>query len=179
MSTVFLLLYGYGGTHPEHWQTYLANHLKDTEQTVLFSDLPNPDQPTLDEWLETLENELSDIDKNDLVVAGHSLGCTLWLHYIAKYPNVRPKKSFLVSPPLNDCGIEELANFFPLPDLDLSGQDYLLIGSDDDNFIMQEEFETLAKNLNIPLKILPNAGHINAPVHGDWEWINQECLKLI
>lgn len=177
--TTFLLLHGYGGTHPEHWQGYLANRLKDEGQTVLFPDLSSSDQTKLTEWMDYLEKELKDIDSSNLIVATHSLGCTLWLQYIAKHPDVRPKKVFLVSPPLNDCGIEELANFFPLPDLNLSGQDYLLIGSDNDNFILQEEFETLSDKLKIPLKIITNAGHINAPMHGNWEWMNEECLRYI
>jgi len=173
----FLLLYGYGGTHPEHWQGYLANLLKEKGGKVLFPEFPSPDLPKKDEWLTSLENELNGVSPDSLVVAAHSLGCTLWLHYVAKYPDIQPKKAFLVAPPLNDCGIQELENFFPLPDLDLSDQDYLIIGSDNDNFILQEEFETLADQLNAPLKILPGASHINAPMHGDWEWMNQECLK--
>lgn len=179
MLTGFLLLHGYGGTHPEHWQGYLANLLKEKGQKVLFPELPNSDHPQLDEWMEYLENELKDVNPDTLVVAAHSLGCSLWLHYIARHPDVRTRKVFLVSPPLNDCGVVEIASFFPLPVLDLSEQDYLLIGSDNDNFILQEEFETLAEQLNVPLKILPDAGHINAPMHGDWEWMNEECLQHI
>lgn len=176
MST-FLLLHGYGGTHPEHWQGYLANHLKDKRQTVLFPNLPDSNQPKLNEWINCLEQELENIDSSDLVVAAHSLGCTLWLQYLAKHPNIQPKKVFLVSPPLNDCGIEELTNFFPLPELNLSNQTYQIIGSDNDNFILREELETLANQLKVPLKILSGAGHINAPMYGDWEWMNKECLQ--
>lgn len=175
--TTFLLLHGYGGTHPEHWQSYLANRLKYEGREVLFPLLPNADQPQLEEWLGYLEGILQ--TNSDLVVAAHSLGCALWLHYVARHPDVKPKKVFLVSPPLNDCGIEQLSNFFPLPDLDLNNQHYQLIGSDNDNFILEEEFRILAKNLKIPLKILPDAGHINAPLHGDWEWMNKECLRRI
>ncbi len=178
MPITFLLLHCYGRKHPEHWQTYLANHLKDDGQTMLYPDLPNPDHPQLDEWMEALENELKDVNPDELVVAGHSLGCALWLHYIAKHPDVYPKKVFLVSPPLNDCGIVEIASFFSLPVLDLSEQDYLVIGSDNDNFILEKEFVALADQLNVPLKILPGACHINAPMHGNWEWMNEECLRL-
>ncbi|MCK5616884.1 alpha/beta hydrolase [Candidatus Pacearchaeota archaeon] len=177
--TTFLLLHGYGGTHPEHWQGYLENHLKEKNQKVLFPILPNYNEPKLDEWMTSLEKELKDIDTNTLVIAAHSLGCSLWLHYISKNPNIKPKKVFLVSPPLNDCGIIEITTFFPLPDLDLSNQNTQVIGSDNDNFILEKEFETLAENLEVPLKIIPGAGHINAPIHGDWRWMNEECLKLI
>ena len=54
----FLLLHGYGGTHPEHWQGYLANRLKNEKQIVIFPDLPNADMPKLDEWMDYLEQEL-------------------------------------------------------------------------------------------------------------------------
>ena len=27
--TTFLLLHGYGGTHPEHWQSFLKDHLEE------------------------------------------------------------------------------------------------------------------------------------------------------
>lgn len=174
----FLLLHGYGGTHPEHWQSYLKNNLKEKGHDVLFPSFPNSDSPKLDEWIHFLENGLKGIDPNSLVVGAHSLGCPLWLHYIAKHAYIEPIKTFLVSPPLNDCGIMEISSFFPLPEVDLGNQNYQIIGSDNDNFILEEEFETLSKILNIPLKIIPGAGHINAPMHGDWEWMNEECIKL-
>ncbi len=175
----FLLLHGYGGTHPEHWQGYLENNLKEEGRNVLFPIFPNPSEPKLDEWLPFLESELREVNSSELVIAAHSLGCSLWLQYIAKHPEVKPKKIFLVSPPLNDCGIMEISSFFPLPTLDLSNQNTQIIGSDNDNFILKEEFKTLAENLEVPLKIIPGAGHINAPMHGDWEWMNEECSKLI
>ena len=96
MATIFLLLHGYGGTHSEHWQGYLANHLKDKGQTVFFPDLPNADEPRLEEWMDYLGQELKDVDLSNLVVLAHSLGCTLWLQYVSRHPDIRPKKVFLV-----------------------------------------------------------------------------------
>lgn len=177
MATTFLLLHGYGGTHPEHWQGYLHNLLIERGQKVLFPTLPSAESPQLNEWMEFLETELQNTDPSSLVVAAHSLGCSLWLQYLDKHPDFHPKKTYLVSPPLNDCGIQEIESFFPLPELDLSNENCLIIGSDNDNFILEKEFETLAENLKVPLKLLPGAGHINSPMHGEWEWINQQCLK--
>lgn len=179
MKTAFLLLHGYGGTHPEHWQGYLKNLLEERGQTVLFPTLPSFENPQLDEWMTFLENELKDIDPDSLVVAAHSLGCTLWLQYLAKHPDTKPKKTFLVSPPLNDCDVREIESFFPLPELDLSNQNTMIIGSDNDPFILEKEFWTLSDKLGIPFKLIPGAGHINSPAHGDWEWMNQQCLKYI
>lgn len=179
MSTSFLLLHGYGGTHPEHWQEYLANHLKDKKRKVIYPKFPDPDHPQLDKWIAYLENQLKDVNPTSLVVAAHSLGCSIWLQYIAKHPDIKPKKVFLVAPPLTDCDVIEIESFFPLPDIDLSDQkeNYLIISSNNDPFILENEFDELAKRLNIPHKKISNAGHINAPIHGDWEWINKECFK--
>jgi len=179
MRTNFLLLHGYGGKHPEHWQSHLASSLEKIDQHVRYPDFPEPDMPDLEKWLEYLDKNIRKAKPESLVVAAHSLGCSLWLHYVAKHPDIRPKKVFLVAPPLNDCGISDISNFFPLPKLDLSSQNYVIIGSDDDNFISKDEFETLSKNLRVPFKLLSGAGHINAPVFGYWEWMYNECLCLI
>lgn len=178
-ETYYLLLHGYGGTHPEHWQSYLAEQLKEKGGKIIFPNLPSPDFPQKEAWLSSVEKILKGVSPDSLIVAAHSLGCALWLHYLALHPQIKPKKFFLVAPPLNDCGIVEIANFFPLPTADLSSQDCLMIGSDNDPFIPENEFRILAKNLNIPLKIIPGVGHINAPLHGNWEWMNQECAQLI
>jgi len=179
MPTNFLLLHGYGGKHPEHWQSHLANFLDEDNQNFKYPDFPEPDLPKLDKWMENLDRIFEHFNPSSLVVAAHSLGCALWLHYIKKRPDIRPLKVYLVSPPLNDCGIAEISNFFPLPDLDLSDQNYLAIGSDNDDFIPKKDFEDFAKKYKIPLKILHGAGHINAPVFGYWEWMVTEFLTFI
>lgn len=177
-KTAFLLLHGYGGSHPLHWQSVLAKKLTEKDQRVIYPDFPQPDQPRLEIWMDYLEDQLKNL-KDDLVVAAHSLGCAIWLHYAAQHPETRPRQVFLVSPPLNDCDIEEISDFFPLPELDLSDQPYQMIGSDNDHFIPESDFHILSEKLKVPLKILPDAGHINAPMHGDWEWINEEIFKLL
>jgi uncharacterized protein len=177
MKTNFLLLHGYGGKHTAHWESHLATFLKKEGRNVRYPDLPEPDFPKLDKWMEGLDRVFAHFNPASLVVAAHSLGCALWLHYINKRPEIKPLKAYLVAPPMNDCGIKEISDFFPLPELDLSNQDYLIIGSDNDNFIKLDEFTTLAGNLKIPFKLLHGAGHINAPIYGHWEWMHTEFMS--
>jgi uncharacterized protein len=179
MRTNFLLLHGYGGKSTAHWQSHLAKFLYNEDQNFKYPDFPDSDFPDLDKWMHSLDKVFEHFNPASLVVAGHSLGCALWLHYAKKRPDIKPKKAYLVSPPINSCGIPEIAGFFPLPDLDLSGQDYLIIGSDNDNFIPQKDFEALGEKYKIPLKILRGAGHINAPVHGHWEWMQTEFMSFL
>jgi hypothetical protein len=179
MRTNFLLLHGYGGKSNAHWQAHLMKSLTDVGQHVRCPEFPDPDHPSLEKWLAHLEKNIKKVDPSSLVIAAHSLGCSLWLHYVSRHPEAIPKKAFLVAPPLNDCGIPEISEFFPLPKLNLGDQNYLIIGSDNDNFIPQKDFETLANNIDVPFKLLPDAGHINAPVYGHWEWMFNECFSLI
>ena len=179
MPTNFLLLHGYGGKHPEHWQTHLVNSLEKIGRNVKYPDFPGPDRPDLKKWMGHLDKTFEHFNPADIVVAAHSLGCALWLHYASVRPLIKPKKCFLVSPPLNDCGIQEITSFFPLPDMDLSAQDYMAIGSDNDYFIPEKDFREISEKFNIPLKIIPEAGHINAPTYGYWEWMFNECLNFI
>ena len=179
MKTNFLLLHGYGGKSPEHWQSHLAEFLRKDRQNFRYPDFPEPDLPELERWIDCMDRTFEHFNPASLVVAGHSLGCALWLHYAKKRPDIKPKKVYLVAPPLNDCGIKEISDFFPLPDINLSGQEYLIIGSDNDNFIRLDEFKTLSEKLGIPFKLMPGAGHINAPTFGHWEWMQTEFLSLI
>src|SRR5512137_951357 len=101
MITNFLLLHGYGGKHPEHWQSHLANFLHEDGQNFKYPDFPDPDFPKLDKWINHLDRIFQHFNPSSLVVAAHSLGCALWLHYIHKNPKIMPLKTYLVSPPLN------------------------------------------------------------------------------
>jgi len=177
-----LFIHAWGGSGKGHWQDILAKKLAKAGHKVLFPSFPSPDKPHLKEWLATLEEVLKDVDPADLRVATHSLGGALWLHFMKKKIAFCPQKVLLVSPPLTDCGIPEIKDFFPLPDIDLgeARKNHLLIYSDNDNYITLQEFETLAKKYSLPTHFVPHAGHINiASGFGDWEWMEKELTKNI
>jgi len=180
-----LFIHGWGGSGKGHWQDLLAEKLTKAGHKVLFPSFPNANKPHLKDWLATLEEVLKGINPADLRVATHSLGGALWLHFMKKKVDesphgsnkFSPQKVFLVSPPLNDCGISEIKDFFPLPDLDLgeARKNNMLIYSDNDNYIPSQEFETLAKKYSLPTHFIPHAGHINiASGFGEWEWMEKE-----
>lgn len=54
----------------------------------------------------------------------------------------------------------------------------LTVASDNDAYISEEKFRLFAEKLEIPLKILPEAGHINvASGFGPWPWMLEEVLE--
>src|SRR4051794_27019420 len=106
----YLILHGYEGSGPGHWQAWLAGRLQATDATVRFPDLPDADAPRLAAWLEALEREL----KDSSIVVCHSLACLLWLHHLAG--GGRPaERVLLVAPPSETGAPEVLRPFFPAP----------------------------------------------------------------
>src|SRR3954468_19338547 len=155
----YLILHGYEGSGPGHWQSWLAGRLQATDATVRFPDLPDADAPRLAAWLETLERELSD----DAIVICHSLASLLWMHHVAD--GGRPaQRVLLVAPPSQAGAPEFLDPFFPAPDVTLDNA--RLVCSDNDPYC-PEGAANLYRGLDTDL--LAGAGHITpAAGYGPW-----------
>ena len=145
MSKV-LIIHGWTNRRPVgHWQRSLAAALRDQGHLVSYPQLPNPDQPILDEWLEVLTAELDQFDEvasrasEPLIVLAHSLGCVAWMQLADRGLLKQPAdRVLLVAPP-------EPAPISPVPTfvMDLSdgraermikgsAREVVLVGSDAD-----------------------------------------------
>jgi len=171
MSKKVLLLHGWGGSDYPHWQSWLAGELAKDYGKVSFLKFSNFDFPTLGMWKEELKKELDDF-KPDIVVC-HSLANTLWFHLCNNNDLDEVKKLYLVAPPSVRCKIEELKSFFPLHmPTNIHAKEALLVTSTNDPYITMDEAKELQKSLGIEMKVLEDAGHINADSgYGEWPWI--------
>ncbi|MEA2017374.1 MAG: alpha/beta hydrolase [Campylobacterota bacterium] len=176
-----LFLHGWGGSDFPHWQAWAASELIKENYTVSFPQLPNRDNPTLNEWIDFLEKEF-DHFKPDIVVC-HSLANILWFHFVQKMEqfDIKPiEKLMLVAPVKQNCDIEELKTFYPYPiPADLKANEIIMVSSTNDPYINVDEAIDLQSKLNIGLKILDDAGHINADSgYGELscvvEWIKRD-----
>ncbi len=141
-----LIIHGWTNRRPVgHWQRSLAANLRDQGHLVSYPQLPNPDQPILEEWLEVLAAELDQFDEvasrasEPLIVLAHSLGCVAWMQLADRGLLKRPAdRVLLVAPP-------EPAPISPVPTfvMDLSdgraervvkgsAREVTLVGSDAD-----------------------------------------------
>ncbi|MGW4931366.1 RBBP9/YdeN family alpha/beta hydrolase [Agromyces sp. NPDC004153] len=119
MVAEVLILHGWQNRRPDgHWQHWLAGELEAGGAVVRYPQLPEPDEPVLDDWLSALDTELAGTDPAALTVVAHSLGCLLWLAYAvrrAEAGEVAPlaRRVVLVAPPSPDVirGIPEIAAF--------------------------------------------------------------------
>ena len=163
----FLILHGYEGNGPDHWQTWLAGQLRDAGHDVAYPDLPDPLHPDLEAWLAVLGAERR--GAGDVVVC-HSLGCLLWLHHRAR-GGPPARRVLLVAPPGPSAAVQvpALAGFFPVALDPALASEARLVTSDADPYCPEGAVGTYAGPLGIASDVLPDAGHIN-PESGFGPW---------
>jgi uncharacterized protein len=160
----FLILHGWQGSGPDHWQTWLAGQLRANGDEVQYPVLPDPDDPRLEDWLAALDR----LREPEQVVVCHSLACCLWLHHRAR-GGPEAERVLLVAPPCPDPMPPQLAGFFPLPlepGLAAGGR---VVCSDADPYSPRGAVETFARPLGLEADVLPGAGHVNPDAgYGPW-----------
>ena len=179
-----LILAGWGGSDAPHWQSWLAGEIAKNYGKVSFLRFSDFEFPNKNDWKNELIKEIDDF-KPDIVIC-HSIANILWFHICNelnehhKDLHVEPiEKLFLVVPPSLSCDIPELSTFYPcqIPS-NLYAKESILITSTDDPYMTQDEAVQLQANLDIPMKVLKNAGHINADSgYGKWPWILEELTN--
>ena len=172
-----LLLHGWGGSDFPHWQSYLASEIAKDYGCVSFLKFSDFDFPKLDAWRTELLEEI-EIFKPTIVIC-HSLANTLWFHLCNEDALKEVKQLFLVAPPSLKTDIEELKEFFPLTlPTNIYANKAILVSSTNDPYLTQDEAKQMQESLQIDMKVLVDAGHINADSgFGEWEWILQEIKK--
>ena len=161
MALRVLILHGLNGSNPPHWQDWLANKLEAEGIAVSFPFLPEKDNPKREAWEKSVEDEMERFKPNAVVC--HSLGCILWFHLASKFAIEGIEKLLLVAPPDVNTELSAAPDFFPAPiPSDLRAAKSLLIVSDSDPYLSMKRAGELFRTLDIPTKILQDAGHINS-----------------
>ncbi|AXK48122.1 hypothetical protein CRU87_01545 [Aliarcobacter trophiarum LMG 25534] len=158
MSKRVLILHGLSGSSYPHWQNHLAQDLIKENYIVSFPCLPNKNNPDLNEWLDFVRKELEHFKPH--IVVCHSLANILWFHLCQNF-DISLEKLMLVAP-IRDEKLKEAPSFFPYPiPKDLKSEDIIMAASTNDPYLSIEEAIALQSKLNIGMKIMENAGHIN------------------
>lgn len=67
---------------------------------MFYPQLPSPDEPRLDDWLDVLVGEWAQMGDGERVVVAHSPSCLLWLHAATRHPfDPVADRVLLVAPP--------------------------------------------------------------------------------
>ena len=196
MSEVFLILHGWGGNKPAHWQEHLASELAEAGADVRYPKMPDPMNPEPGAWMEALHTALEEIPGDAaLTVLAHSLGAINWMHHAAMSaasasPHRGPKadRVLLVAPPYVIREIPPLdapagaADFFP-PPLSKDGiaavaRETVLVASDTDDYATFDQSSAYAAGLGIDIQKLPGGGHISPYYgYGEWPWALEWAMR--
>lgn len=169
----YLILYGWGGSLPPHWQDWLARELTRSHHAVWFPKLPHRYSPKKHQWMNKTRYFLETFHPDTVIC--HSLACTLWLHLCEEGLISPVKQLILVAPPRLDCDIQDIASFFPCPiPQTLKAEEVHLVTSTNDHYLSPDEAKALQESLGIPMTVIEEGGHINEKSgYGEWPWVYQ------
>ncbi len=160
-----LVIPGYLGSGPEHWQSRWEKKLS-TARRIEQRDWAHPDCA---EWTETILREAS-LASRPAVLVAHSLGVIAALH-AAQQSHEKIAGAFLVAPP-SDETIREIpaidAAFLPIPRARLPFP-AVVVGSSDDPYADPLFPRRLAEDIGARFIDAGASGHINVDSgHGPW-----------
>lgn len=183
-----LLIHGYTGSGPGHWQRWLAQTVSEHGGLADMPHFSDPDQPDRDTWLRELDTHLEAAPKDrERVVVAHSLGCYLWLHHAAREGIGHVDRVLLVAPPAPDFPEPAIKSFFPAPlepnGLRRAATETRLVVGEGDPYCSMPAAKQLAEALRIEIDVLPDSGHINIDAgYGEWpaalKWVRSKTVPL-
>jgi predicted alpha/beta hydrolase family esterase len=179
----FLILHGWQNHRPAgHWQHWLAAELTALGHAVTYPQLPDPDHPELEVWLDRLHAHL-DAQEHSPVVVCHSLAVVLWLHAVAG-GRVRADRVLLVAPPSAEvlAGYEAVAGFggpaATAAQLRTAAPLTRLVAADDDPHCPGGAAKEYGVPLALDTDIVPGGAHLDLPAgYGPWPSLLAWCLN--
>ena len=164
--THYLIIPGLGNSGPEHWQTYFEQsgpHFSRIQQE-------DWDAPECEAWINRIEEKVNEFDPEQVVLVGHSLGCTAIAHWAQRFGG-KIKGAMLVAPSdiENPVYTFPAVGFSPIP-LEKIPFPMLVVASTDDPWVSFERAAFFASTWGSEFVSLGSVGHINvASGHTTWD----------
>ena len=160
----WFILHGWGGNSQENWFPWLKEQQERKGDTVFVPNFPNAAFPKYEEWRAHWEKLYApQVDKKSVLI-GHSLGGGFLLRWLSK-SHTPIQRLILVAPTPDDCGIEEIKDFFTQPlnfeQIKQNTSRIEILGSDNDPYIPLEKFERLIEQLGARFILCSGQGHLN------------------
>ncbi|HKH17649.1 MAG TPA: alpha/beta hydrolase [Solirubrobacteraceae bacterium] len=181
MARSFLILHGYEGSGPEHWQSWLAERLRRAGERVAYPGLPDPYAPAPHAWRAALATQLRTL-RGELTVIAHSLACILWLQHCNApvIGDARAARVLLVAPPSLAGAPRPIRRFFPVAlereRVAAAAADTRLVCAPDDPYCPEDAAVVYGEPLGLAVDVLPGGGHINVETgYGPWPAAEDWC----
>ena len=168
----YFIVPGLGNSGPEHWQTHFEKTLPNTRRI----EQQDWEAPVCADWIFTIDTALQGYDLSNVVLIGHSLGCSTIAHWAEHYGK-RVRGALLVAP----SDMESPLYTFPIKGFDKMPTKHIdfntiMVTSTNDPWVTLERAELFAAHWGSTLVNIGDAGHINvAAGFGPWE----EGLALV
>ena len=162
MPQRIVVAHGYLASPEKHWFPWLVEQYG--AEVVRVPALPDPTDPKLAAWLDTLATAIGRVD-DDTILVGHSLGSITTLRVLESLPRPWTLRGLVLvagfAQPL--ANLPKLDPFTAQP-LDvapiLAGARHRhIFGSDNDTTVAPPLTAALARSLDAPLTIIPGGGH--------------------
>ena len=186
------IIHAWGSTPESNWIPWLRKELAKKGFAVHVPQMPNTDNPKMEEWIEYADSLIENPDK-DTYLVGHSMGCQTILRYlerldkgekvggvllVAGFVNIKKEAmkgdAKTVLTPWVDSKID-------LQKAKAHSHKFVSIASDNDPYISLDDSEIFKRELGAKSIVIPNAGHFTISLGGYKELhiALNEILKMI
>jgi predicted alpha/beta hydrolase family esterase len=158
-AATVLIVPGYNGSGPDHWQTRWQAERRDCRRV----EQARWDDPDPDSWCAALDARAAASDPPVIIVA-HSLGCAVVAHWVARGGNIAGIAGALLVAP---CDVERpslpgcIARFAPMPAVPLPFRS-TVVASSNDSYATLERARGFAREWGSAFINAGMLGHINA-----------------
>jgi len=170
MKKVYLI-HGWGGSDSsEGWFGWLKEESKKLGIKVISFNMPNTDEPKIEEWIGFLKENAKDLDEETYFV-GHSIGCQTIMRFLEKLHkhkeiagcvfvagwfdliNLEPEEMEIAHPWINsEIHFERILDHC---------DNFLALFSDNDPYVHLNEIEKFKKNLDAKIIIKHDKKHFD------------------
>lgn len=161
MNYRFIFIHGNQSAHWSFaWAPWLKEQLDNLGGETFFETMPDSIIARSEYWLPFMQDHIQ-IGENDVII-GWSSGAVAAMRYAE---NHKVRGLVLVSPSCTDLGdeLEKESGYFSEPwqwgAIKTNSSNIALITGDNDPYIPQEEFDSIAKELSATRIVVPNGEH--------------------
>jgi uncharacterized protein len=101
-----IIVHRWDGNPGADWYPWLKKQLEEDGHEVIVPEMPNPNKPEIDPWVDKLRAAVGRPD-SETVLIGHSIGCRTIMFYLASLPDH-----------IRICGTIFVAGWFKLQNLE-------------------------------------------------------------
>ncbi|MFP7379821.1 alpha/beta hydrolase [Bacillus paralicheniformis] len=164
MTKQIYIIHGYRASSTNHWFPWLKKRLLADGIHAEILDMPNPHQPRLKDWLDTLSLNKHTLNKHTYLVA-HSLGCAAVLRFLEQTQLRQPLGGILLvsgfARSLPDLKMldEFTEESFDFQNIIESAKHRAVIASRDDQIVPFAWSKDLAQQIDAKLYEVQHGGH--------------------